>query len=56
MSLSRFAYADADWTYKSRYSVSFPIIDRWEGAVISESRYNDDMSDHYRISRRMDRT
>ena len=45
--LSSFTYADADWTYKSRYGVSFPIIDRWDGSVISESRYNDDMSDHY---------
>lgn len=44
---SSFVYADADWAYKSRYSVSFPIIDKWEGSVISESRYNDDMSDHY---------
>ncbi len=45
--LSSFAYADADWAYKSKYSVSFPIINKWEGSVISESRYNDDMSDHY---------
>ena len=47
LSLSSFAYADADWEYKSRYSVSFPVIDRWEGSVISESRYQDDMSDHH---------
>ena len=45
--LSTFAYADADWTYKSKYSVSFPIIDKWDGSVTSESRYKDDMSDHY---------
>jgi hypothetical protein len=45
--LSSFAYADTDWAYKSKYSVSFSIIDRWEGSVISESRYKDDMSDHY---------
>jgi len=45
--LSSFAYADADWAYKSKYSVSFPIIDNWEGSVISESRYKDDISDHY---------
>lgn len=47
LSLSNITYADADWVYKSRYSISFPIIDRWEGSVISESRYRDDMSDHY---------
>ena len=47
LSLSRFAYADADWTYKSKYSVSFPIIDKWDGSVTSESRYKNDMSDHY---------
>jgi hypothetical protein len=45
--LSSFAYADADWTYKSKYSVSFPVIDKWDGSVISESRYKDDMSDHH---------
>ena len=45
--LSSFTYADADWSYKSKYSVSFPIIDKWDGSVISESRYKDDMSDHY---------
>ena len=45
--LSTFAYADADWTYKSKYGVSFPIIDKWDGSVISESRYKDDMSDHH---------
>lgn len=45
--LSSSIYADADWGYKSRYSVSFPVIDRWEGTVISELRYQDDMSDHY---------
>ncbi len=44
---STFTYADADWAYKSKYSVSFPIIDKWEGSVISESHYKDDMSDHY---------
>jgi len=44
---SIFAYADTDWAYKSKYSVSFPIFDKWEGSVISESRYKDDMSDHY---------
>lgn len=46
-SLSNITYADADWEYKSKYSISFPIIDRWEGSVISESRYRGDMSDHY---------
>ncbi len=45
--LSTFAYADTDWAYKSKYRVSFPIIDKWEGSVISESRYKDDMSDHH---------
>jgi hypothetical protein len=47
LSLSSFAYADADWTYKSKYGVSFPIIDKWDGSVTTESRYKDDMSDHY---------
>jgi len=45
--LSSFVFADADWGYKSKYSVSFPIIDKWEGSVISELRYKDDMSDHH---------
>jgi hypothetical protein len=45
--LSTFAYADTDWGYKSKYKVSFPVIDKWEGSVISELRYNDDMSDHH---------
>jgi hypothetical protein len=45
--LSRFANADADWGYKSKYSVSFPVINKWEGSVITELRYKDDMSDHY---------
>ena len=45
--LSSFAYADADWGYKGKYSVSFPVIDKWEGCVISELRYKDNMSDHY---------
>ena len=47
LSLSSLAYADADWSYKSRYSASFPVIDKLEGSVISESRYKDDMSDHH---------
>ena len=45
--LSSYTYADADWGYKSKYSISFPVINRWEGTVISELRYKDDMSDHY---------
>jgi hypothetical protein len=45
--LSSSIYADADWGYKSKYSVSFPIIGKWGGSIISESRYRDDMSDHY---------
>ena len=45
--LSGSVYADADWGYKSKYSVSFPVTNRWEGSVISELRYKDDMSDHY---------
>jgi hypothetical protein len=45
--LSSFAYAVTDWGYKSKYKVSFPVIDKWEGSVISELRYQDDMSDHH---------
>ncbi len=45
--LSGFVCADTDWAYKSKYSVSFPVVDKWGGTVISESRYKDDMSDHY---------
>jgi len=45
--LSNFARADADWSYKSRYKVSFPVIEKWEGSVITELRYKDDMSDHH---------
>ena len=44
---SSLTYADADWSYKSRYKVSFPVIEKWEGSVISELRYIDDMSDHH---------
>ncbi len=45
--LSNYAYADADWSYKNRYKVSFPVIEKWEGSVITELRYKDDMSDHH---------
>ena len=43
---STITYADADWGYKSFYSVSFPVIDEWECSVISQLRFVDDMSDH----------
>ncbi len=45
--LSALTYADADWGYKSKYSISFELIDKWECSVISETRFRDDMSDHY---------
>ena len=43
---STITYADADWGYKSFYSVSFPVVDKWECSVISQLRFVDDMSDH----------
>ena len=45
--MSGYAHAETDWVYKSKYGVSFPIIDKWEGSVKSEFRYKDDMSNHY---------
>ena len=45
--LSTLTYADADWGYKSFYNISFPIVDKWEYSVISQSRFRDDMSDHH---------
>ncbi len=44
---STFTYAGTDWLYKSKYGVSFPVINKWEGSVKAEFRYKDDMSDHY---------
>ena len=44
---STLTYADADWGYKSKYSISFELIEKWECSVISETRFRDDMSDHH---------
>lgn len=38
---------DGDWVYKSKYGVSFPIVEKLEAAVKTEFRFEDDMSKHY---------